>query len=98
MLVNEARVIPPYLTFFREDFTIQFIKTEEETSMSSEKETYYYFKDGTNVRLLHYVNNLYAAEKAMLQAYRRSSSDISHKGGRAMPGNAYSTFDGRDFH
>lgn len=66
--------------------------------MPSEMTTYYYFKDGLKVELLHYVSNKWAAEKAMLNAYRRSQSDISHTGGQRMPGNSYVTFDGRDFH
>lgn len=66
--------------------------------MPSEMTSYYYFKDGLKVELIHYVNNKYAAEKAMFNAYRRSSSDISHTGGKRMPGNSYVTFDGRDFH
>lgn len=64
--------------------------------MSSEMQTFYFFKDGTVICLLHYVNNKYAAEKAMLQAYRRTSSDISHSGSKSnVP---YTTFDGRDYH
>lgn len=66
--------------------------------MHSEMNTYYYFRDGLKVKLIHYVNNKYAAEKAMLNAYRRSQGDISHTGGKLIPGNSYVTFDGRDFH
>lgn len=66
--------------------------------MAAETITYYYFKDGLKVELIHCVNNGYAAKKAMLNAYRRSDSDISHTGGKRMSGNSYVTFDGRDFH
>lgn len=66
--------------------------------MYDEKTTCYYFKDGLKVELIHYVNNQYAAEKAMLNAYRRTKQDISHTGSRRMPGNAYATFDGRSYH
>lgn len=66
--------------------------------MPSEMTTCYYFKDGLKVELIHYVNNKYAAEKAMLNAYKRTQHDISHTGGRRTPGNSYVTFDGRNFH
>ncbi len=66
--------------------------------MPNEMSTYYYFRDGLKVELIHYVNNKYAAEKAMLNTYGRSQGDVSHTGGKRMPGNSYVTFDGRDFH
>ncbi len=37
-------------------------------------------------------------ETDMLNAYRRSQCDISHTGGKRMPGNSYVIFDGRNFH
>lgn len=67
--------------------------------MQIEVITTYYFKDGLNVELIHYSNNRYAAEKAMFNAYRRTSSDLSHTGGnKKMPGKTYVTFDGRSYH
>ncbi len=42
--------------------------------------TFYHFKDGTNVKLLHCSNNKWAAEQAMLRTFGKSSSDISHTG------------------
>ena len=59
---------------------------------------YYRFKDGLNVELIHRVNNKCAAEKAMFNAYKRSSSDIASSGaGRPTPGVSYVTFDGTKF-
>lgn len=67
--------------------------------MVPEMKMYYRFKDGLNVELICYANNKCAAEKAMFNTYRRSSSDIaSSAGGRPTPGVAYVTFDGRKFH
>ena len=68
--------------------------------MASEMKTYYFFRRGGQtlcVELLHYVNNTYAAEKAMLNTYGLSKSDLIHTGSQP---NAvgYSTFDGRNFH
>ena len=60
---------------------------------------YYHFRDGLKVELLHRVNNLHAAEKAMFNAYKRCSKDIasSYVALRPAPGNAYTTFDGTKF-
>ena len=67
--------------------------------MSWEIKDYYHFKDGLNVELVHLSNNMNAAEKAMLNAYRRTSKDIAHRhGGKPSPGLAYVTFDGTKFH
>ena len=67
--------------------------------MSNEMVTYYVFRDGTKISLIHYVNNKAAAEKAMLQTYRRSPSDISHSGfGSDTHRKDWPTFDGRSFH
>lgn len=60
--------------------------------------TFYRFKDGTNVKLLHCSNNKWAAEQAMLRTFGKSSSDISHTGMNELNYRPYSTFDGRDFH
>ena len=62
-----------------------------------DKETYYFFRDGTVICLLHTVSNQYAAKKAMLQAYGKSDSDIMHTGSQANT-KGYSTFDGRGYH
>jgi len=60
---------------------------------------YYHFKDGLNVELVHFSNNMHAAEKAMFNAFKKSSKDIAHsQGGKPSPGVAYVKFDGRNFH
>lgn len=66
--------------------------------MSWEIKQYYHFKDGLKVELIHRSNNKCAAEKAMFNAYKRSSKDIaSSHGGKPSPGCAYVTFDGTNF-
>lgn len=60
-------------------------------------ETFYFFKDGSVVLLLHNSNNQYAAKKAMLKMYGRSESDISHTGSKCV-GKSYQTFDGTREH
>ncbi len=64
--------------------------------MPMEQETYFFFKNGLCVKVIHYSNNLYAAKKAMLSMYGKSESDILHTGGRSNI--AYQTFDGRNYH
>lgn len=65
--------------------------------MAMESETYFFFKNGDCVKVIHYSNNLYAAKKAMLSMYGRSESDISHTGSKCVTGR-YQTFDGRNYH
>lgn len=60
-------------------------------------ETYYFFKDGTVVCLLHIVSNKYAAEKAMLKTYNKITSDILRTGSKVV-GRGCSTFDGINYH
>ena len=63
---------------------------------------YYHFKDGLCVALVFVSTvggtNEGAAKKAMLNAYRRSPSDIKEFRPRPMPGANYVTFDGRNCH
>ena len=66
--------------------------------MASEMKSYYRFKGGLNVELIHYVNNKFAAEKAMFNAFRRTRNDIASTGGSPTPGVAYTPFDGRNYH
>jgi hypothetical protein len=76
--------------------SVVFLKRKE-PYMPREMETFYFFRDGTIVCLLHYPYNQYAAKKAMLQTYGKSESDISNTGSQ-VNGRGYSTFDGRNFH
>ena len=66
--------------------------------MASEMRSYYRLKGGLNIELIHCVNNKFAAEKAMLNAFRRTKSDIASSGGSPTPGVAYTPFDGRNCH
>ncbi len=72
--------------------------------MPSEMSTFYLInRNGQNVaiKLLHYVNNKYAAERAMMSAYGLSKSDIQLESGDNpiwARTNACSTFDGRNSH
>lgn len=72
--------------------------------MPNEMSTFYLInRNGRNVaiELLHYVNNKYAAERAMMSAYGLSKSDIQlESGGNPIWArtNACSTFDGRNAH
>lgn len=60
-------------------------------------ETFYFFRDGSVVLLLHKSNNQHAAKKAMLRIYGKSESDISHTGSKCV-GKSYQTFDGTNEH
>ena len=59
---------------------------------------YYHFKDGLNVALVFSSTfggtNEGAAKKAMLNAYKRSESDIKTMWSRPQAGVNYVTFDG----
>lgn len=66
--------------------------------MPSEVINYYCFgpTDNDGVNVISYVNNVWAAKKAMLNMYGRSESSIKWSSGSERRGAP--TFDGRSFH
>lgn len=72
--------------------------------MASEMKTYYLVnRNGKDVaiELIHYSNNKYAAEKAMMSAYGMSRNDIKLESGGTpiwARTNPCTTFDGRNAH
>jgi phosphopantetheinyl transferase (holo-ACP synthase) len=64
--------------------------------MPSEIEYCYHFRDGSAVLVKSYVNNVWAAKKAMLKMYGRDESEIRYSdSGKNGP---HQVFDGRDYH
>ena len=63
--------------------------------MSDYISTFYFFKDGKVIELMHYGSNHSAAERAMLAAYGKSYCDVSRVDNVAAF--IHDKFDGRNY-